>query len=334
MFQKLVILLSLICIGCASMYTQQNVRNISTLHPGMTKESVKNIMGQPVKTEFSGELSAWHFCKTGYNSDEFAVVIFNKNKLIEARNYTVTLAETGGATGDCSKFIRPVDFSSLRHLNPEDNAKNGSRLGTAWLVGAGYVVTNQHVISNSMSYFLIGKNEEEIELKLVAQDRSNDIAILRAETLSSEPGIPISTGKTNTGSTVFTIGYPHPGILGSSPKLSVGIVNSQTGFMDDPRTYQISVPLQAGNSGGPLIDEYGNAVGIVASKLDALKVFMWTGDLPENINYAIKTSYLCLLLDEYTDVICNQELNEPKKSIEKLTEWLEPKVYQIVAKDR
>ena len=80
------------------------------------------------------------------------------------------------------------------------------------------------------------------------------------------------------------------------PKLTEGVINSTSGVGDDPRALQISVPIQAGNSGGPLVNMEGKVVGIITSKIDAVKMFKWTGDLPQNINYGIKISYLKGLL--------------------------------------
>jgi S1-C subfamily serine protease len=78
--------------------------------------------------------------------------------------------------------------------------------------------------------------------------------------------------------------------------LTEGVVNSTFGLGDDPRALQIGVPIQAGNSGGPLVNMEGEVVGIVTSKVNAVKMFKWTGDLPQNINYGIKISYLNGLL--------------------------------------
>ena len=75
-------------------------------------------------------------------------------------------------------------------------------------------------------------------------------------------------------------------------------------------------------------------MGIVTSKLDAIEVFMWTGDLPENVNYAVKVSYLCLLLKDYTNLDCTQNMNMQKKSIEELSKQLESKIYQIVSENK
>jgi len=330
----LLLILTSFSLNCVPMYsyTQQKIENSSRLEPGMSKNDVKRIMGVPAKTEFSDNFSAWHYCRTGTGSDEFVVVIFENDRVREAKNYIVTTAEVGGATGDCSKFARTVDFDRYHRSTSNFKSSNIQKAGTAWLLNSGYVVTNQHVISGGKSYVLIDRDNREISLELIAQDRNNDIALLWSKELSNRKGIPIYNGKMGVGSDVFTIGYPHTNILGSSPKLSVGIINSKTGFLDDPRTYQISVPLQSGNSGGPLINEYGYAIGIVTSKLDAIKIFMWTGDLPENVNYSVKISYLCLLLNEYTQINCYKTQKEEKYSITELNQKLKPMVFQIISR--
>lgn len=311
--------------------TSQDMSNSVKLKPGMSKSDVESILGKPVKIEFSGNLSAWHYCETGWTADDFVVVIFDEDNVVEERNYNVTLAETGGATGHCSKFVKAVDFNTVKRSAPKDQEQIMKKVGTAWLIDSGYVITNNHVISDCNHFYLVDRNKNEIPLNIVAQDRSNDIAILRAPTLIKNKGINVSKNKAGIGSNVFTVGFPHPDILGSSPKLSVGIINSQTGFLDDPRTYQISVPLQSGNSGGPLVDKYGNAIGIVTSKLDAFKVFMWTGDLPENINYAVKSTYLHLLLSDYSGLNFDKGQNNTERSVEELVNEIQSNVYQIIA---
>jgi S1-C subfamily serine protease len=101
------------------------------------------------------------------------------------------------------------------------------------------------------------------------------------------------------GRSVFTIGFPNIGFQGYSPKMTKGEINSLSGLQDDPRHWQISVPVQPGNSGGPLFDEAGNVVGVVLSKLDAIKVAKFTGDLPQNVNYAVKSIYALPLLEPF-----------------------------------
>jgi S1-C subfamily serine protease len=75
-----------------------------------------------------------------------------------------------------------------------------------------------------------------------------------------------------------------------------------SGAADDPRYFQISVPVQPGNSGGALVDAHGNVVGIVAAKLNAASALATSGQLPENVNYAVKSSLLLSFLESVPEV--------------------------------
>lgn len=89
---------------------QQNLKVSYKLSPGMTKSEVEDIMGAPTKSDFKQNVEEWHYCKTGFDSDEFLALFFHNGKLIEKLNYTVTLADTRGATGSCSKFIKMGNY--------------------------------------------------------------------------------------------------------------------------------------------------------------------------------------------------------------------------------
>ena len=88
--------------------------------------------------------------------------------------------------------------------------------------------------------------------------------------------------------------------------MTKGEISSLSGLQDDPRHWQISVPVQPGNSGGPLFDEAGNVVGVVLSKLDAIKVVKITGDLPQNVSYATKSIYALPLLEPYSAYLTSE----------------------------
>ena len=103
---------------------------------------------------------------------------------------------------------------------------------------------------------------------------------------------------------------------GISPKLAKGEIASLSGAADDPRYFQISVPVQPGNSGGALVDARGNVVGIVSAKLDAAAALAATGALPENVNYAVKSSLLLSFLESVPEV--SAKLNAPNTAEEKL----------------
>jgi S1-C subfamily serine protease len=104
------------------------------------------------------------------------------------------------------------------------------------------------------------------------------------------------------GGTVATIGFPDIGLQGFAPKLAKGEIASLSGAGDDPRYFQISVPVQPGNSGGALVDDRGNVIGIVSAKLDASAALAVSGALPENVNYAIKSSLLLNFLESVPGV--------------------------------
>jgi len=112
------------------------------------------------------------------------------------------------------------------------------------------------------------------------------------------------------GSTVATVGFPNIGLQGFAPKLAKGEIAALSGAQDDARYFQISVPVQPGNSGGALVDDRGNAVGVVAAKLSAEAALAMSGALPENVNYAVKSSLLINFLESVPEVAA--KLKEPR----------------------
>ena len=213
-------------------------------------------------------------------------------------------------------------------------AKKGACFGTGWPVAAGFVVTNNHVVEGRNHITLIRQDGVKIPASVAAHDAFNDLALLEVENTGLLPAaLPLSSRPAVLGEKIVTVGYPHPDLLGVKPKLTEGVVNSTSGLGDDPRALQISVPIQAGNSGGPLVNMEGKVVGIVTSKVDAVKMFKWTNDLPQNINYGIKISYLKGLLSSVSQ---KQRIDTvaPFKyiSVEELAKKIKNSVLMIVAK--
>ena len=172
-------------------------------------------------------------------------------------------------------------------------------MGTGWALTHRHIVTNFHVIDGAKNLRLVTSEQKEIPVRVILVDKSNALAVLAIldEKLRLNP-LPLALTKPRLGTQVFTIGYPHPNLLGTSPKLTSGFINATNGLADDPRTFQVSVPVQAGNSGGPLLNMRGEVVGVITSKLSAQKMFEWTGDIPQNVNYAIKINRLSSLISE------------------------------------
>jgi len=88
-----------------------------------------------------------------------------------------------------------------------------------------------------------------------------------------------------------------PGLLSTEGNVTIGILSATRGVGDDPHVFQMTAPVQSGNSGGPLVDMSGNVVGVVVSKLDAMTVSQRTGDVPQNVNFAIKAGEVAAFLD-------------------------------------
>ena len=182
----------------------------------------------------------------------------------------------------------------------------GNTTGTSIYAGTGfmfsgkdYVITNWHVIRGMNSIKIKFLNGEKINASVLLKDAENDIAFLKLEKTPQLPPSNIRIGdssKIRMGDEVFTIGYPAYQILGENPKYTRGEVNALSGINDDPRVFQVSVQIQPGNSGGPLFNSSGEVIGITQASLDPKVAVGVLGALPQNVNYAIKSSYISNLL--------------------------------------
>ena len=133
------------------------------------------------------------------------------------------------------------------------------------------------------------------EANLIASDAENDLALLRVR--GSVLNIAEVNIRARQGEYVATYGYPLSGALASSGIFTDGTVSALAGLGNDTRFYQISVPIQPGNSGGALVNAAGDVVGVVSSKLNAIVAAKLTGDIPQNVNFAIKASALYAFLE-------------------------------------
>jgi TPR repeat protein len=164
----------------------------------------------------------------------------------------------------------------------------------------GYLVSNQHVVENRTEV-RVATAAGMISAKVVKVDAANDLALLKAE--GKFAALPIVSSRTmRLGGSVVTVGFPNIGLQGFAPKFARGEIGSLSGPQDDARFFQISVPVQPGNSGGALVDERGNVVGIVSAKLSAQAALSTSGQLPENVNYAVKSSFLLSFLESVPEI--------------------------------
>jgi S1-C subfamily serine protease/antitoxin component YwqK of YwqJK toxin-antitoxin module len=158
----------------------------------------------------------------------------------------------------------------------------------------GYVVTNYHVVKDAKLVqidIVVDGARKAYKGDIVSTDKENDIAVLKINDTIFKPfkTLPynLKTESADVATDVFTIGFPQADKLGIEAKFTDGKISSKTGFKGALQWYQISVPVQHGNSGGPLFDLDGNIVGLVNAGIP--------GD--QNVNYAIKSAYLKIFLD-------------------------------------
>ena len=226
---------------------------------------------------------------------------------------SVPFAETcgGGIINVCDGFVFPREIVSRREIikprisrttrepiaeAPKDRRERKPGSGTGFFVtNDGYFVTSYHVIQDAKEITVKTADGSLLAARFISGDSANDVALLKIESATKAARIS-DTGEPVRGEEVFTLGYPLLQIQGQDQKATFGRVNALSGIGGDIRLVQIDIPIQPGNSGGPLVDSKGQVVGIVTATLNQLVTLRATGSLPQNVNYAVKSDYLIPLL--------------------------------------
>ncbi len=160
------------------------------------------------------------------------------------------------------------------------------------------MVTNHHVVAGTQSVVLLTRSGEELSAEVIASDAVLDVVLLKVEDAGRlPPALPLASSSARLGSSVFTIGFPRVDVMGKTPKLSAGIVSGVNGLYDNPDSYQISVPIQPGNSGGPLLNMHGEAVGVITAMLGRVDSAGGDPEPMPGINYALKIQAIRALLE-------------------------------------
>lgn len=208
------------------------------------------------------------------------------------------------------KDIKSMKINEIITVDFSNNASNSTKKsGSGFLVSQqGYVITNYHVISGTAKIRVRGVNgnkESLLSAKVLLQDSLNDLALLKLTDKLILDSVPYMFNKDiiEIGENIFVLGYPLTETMGEDIKLTNGIISSKSGFKGEINAYQISAPVQPGNSGGPLFDAKGNLVGIVNAKHSGA----------ENAGYAIKTKYLLELLENLDVRIQHTQVNVLKE---------------------
>ncbi len=165
--------------------------------------------------------------------------------------------------------------------------------GTAFFVTVqGALITNHHVIKDCKQIRII----DGAEIKVLAVDVKEDLAVLQGPALGKAVNFR-SSDQVSQGEEVLAYGFPLQSVLATSGQIGAGLVSATSGLRNNASQLQVDVPLQVGNSGGPLLDRQGQLVGLTVAKLNALQMARVTGDIPQNVNFAIKHSVIKRFLE-------------------------------------
>ncbi len=184
---------------------------------------------------------------------------------------------------------------------PAPAARGKGGTGTGFFVtDDGYFLTCFHVVKG-YPRLAIKTGKDMLPAQLVRADSANDLALLKV--VGSFRALPLASSRlVKLGEPVLTIGFPNPGVQGLEPKLTKGEISSLAGLRDDPRQFQVSVPVQPGNSGGPLVNAAGNVVGIVTSVLMEVKSQPTGQSQLQNVNYAVKSDLALAMMRSLPNV--------------------------------
>jgi S1-C subfamily serine protease len=181
---------------------------------------------------------------------------------------------------------------------PERTGSSVLGTGTGFVVSAqGHILTAFHVVSRASSVRVHLPSGEAAAVEIVASDQNNDLALLKIRPVDIQAAAFREGRGPSLGEDVFAVGFPLYGYISTQLSATRGNISALAGPADDTRLLQITAPVQPGNSGGPLLDQAGNVVGMVVGKLDTFAVAKAIRDIPQNVNFALSGAVLRAFLE-------------------------------------
>lgn len=267
---------------------------------------------------------------------------YKVNVSIAASVAFIAVAATLLSTGYFSKSISTNVSLLRREINSIKKSQNdiiknindkpvkgpvnpGEFGGTGFALSSnGYVVTNYHVVKGADSLYIQNHEGEAFKAKLIYIDPAYDLAVLQViDPEFKDLGVLPYTFKksaSDVGEDVFTIGFPR-----DDQVYGKGYVSSKNGFAGDTVAYQVSIPVNPGNSGGPLLDNRGNVIGIINGKQTQV----------DGAAFAIKSTYILKSIDAIPqDSLDDKLILSKKNSLSGLSrkdqfKKLEPFIYMV-----
>jgi S1-C subfamily serine protease len=218
----------------------------------------------------------------------------------QSSDYTELKREVSAIKNSQNQIIKGISKNEKKKNNILTPA-NFSGTGFA-INNKGYFITSLHLVKGNDSIFIENESTDRLSARIVYTDSHLDIAVLKIDSSDALKfrDLPYSFKviESDLGENVFTLGYPSQDIV-----YGEGSISSST-RLGDTNMYQISIPLNPGNSGGPLIDEYGNVIGVVSGK----------NQNAEGTSFASKSIYINQIINSIHDDDLKNDLMLSKRS--------------------
>jgi S1-C subfamily serine protease len=228
--------------------------------------------------------SSWK-CHSGYKKSGNSCI---KNVYIPPNAYA------SGSSWKCNSGYTKSGNNCIE--SQIDNQVYSAASGSGFAVTSdGYVITNYHVIKGCTDVYIHDKGESILST-IVTFDPNNDIALLKGN-FKPKSFYPLSRESTKLLTEVYVAGHPFGRDISTAVKVTRGIVSSLTGVANNFSNLQIDASLQPGNSGGPIMNDKGNVIGVAVAKLDLDTIVEDYGVVPENVNFGIKSNVVINIME-------------------------------------
>lgn len=245
------------------------------------------------------------FNKEARQYKSVAVGSFNADgQLIETQKYPDAQWQVVGERTVYNTLLNKVLEYLEQHPKGDEAGDNKQKRssGSGFFISPTLVVTNYHVAGNGKKLEVVYGGKIRKPAVVIASNQQNDLVLLKVEGLEGmvEPLVLANSKEVREGERIYAVGFPLSTYTGSTAKITDGLVNSISGFNGNPNQFQISAPVQPGNSGGPLLNEKGEVVGVVSATLNK-KFADTTGVIAQNVNFAMKSNTVQNMLNLLPD---------------------------------
>ena len=196
------------------------------------------------------------------------------------------------AKAECVPDTRSSKVETPKKPKKAHTTQSGSGF---FVNGDGWIVTNHHVVKGCDK--ILYEFQRRTYSGVVKHFNSKfDLAAIKTSLRSPHYASFYDSLEVKSGTKIVVVGYPLRGLLASEPHVSVGTVTAGKGILNNPFHFQISAPIQAGNSGGPVLDLNGNVIGVTLATIDTIAVAEAIGSIPQNVNFAVHGEVLSRFL--------------------------------------